>query len=42
MTDTFLRAAAATAWLTGVFWQAPLYAVPDRRGPAKCLAKGLH
>lgn len=33
---------AAQAWLSSVFWQALLYAVPDRRGPAKCLAKGLH
>lgn len=33
---------AATAWLSGVSWQAPLHAVPDGRGPAKCLAKGLH
>ena len=33
---------AATAWLSSVSWQAPLYAVPDGRGLAKCLAKGLH
>lgn len=37
-----LESRAATAWLSGVSWQALSYTVPDAGGPAKCLAKGLH
>lgn len=41
MNDTFRRVAQLQPG-SSVSWQAPLHATPDRRGLAKCLAKGLH
>lgn len=41
MNDTFQRMEQLQPG-SSVSWQAPLYATPDRRGLAKCLAKGLH